>query len=163
SSLPNLKSLRAFGTPLKDLEPLRFVKHLGVLHISRCSVDSIEPLAGNENLVNLWLDNCPVEDLRPIRSMPNLSNLSISDTNVSDFSPIAFASKMTSLQIVSSGHVVDLSFVQSLQLLERLVVTRSKIVMPPSFGEARSISTLSFYETNLDNLAAISELNKLKV
>lgn len=62
---------------LLDLEPLRYLKKLQVLHCSSDALQSIEPIEDLVDLQELRLGNSSVTDLSPLKKLVNLTLLSV--------------------------------------------------------------------------------------
>ncbi len=101
---------------LLDLEPLRNLQKLQVLHCSSNTLRSIKPIKDLAGLQELRLDNSSVTDLSPLENLINLKSLSIG-SQVETAPVISKLLSLKSLYLKGCKQIPDLSKLKSLRKL----------------------------------------------
>jgi hypothetical protein len=99
-----------------DLEPLRHLKALEVLHCSSTHLQSLAPLKNLINLQELVCDNSDVISLDPLKGLVNLKKLSIG-SKVKNASAISRLKNLEELYIRGCKQLPDLSRLKKLKKL----------------------------------------------
>ncbi|MEO7522698.1 MAG: leucine-rich repeat domain-containing protein [Ferruginibacter sp.] len=130
---PNLKTLILTDcgidntVPVKsqllDLEPLRLLKKLQVLHCSSNALRSIEPIKDLVELQELRLDNSGITDISFLKKLVNLELLSVGRM-VKNASVITGLINLKSLYLRGFKQIPDLS---NLKKLKRLMVEENEM------------------------------------
>ncbi|MEO5943496.1 MAG: hypothetical protein ABIP30_03605 [Ferruginibacter sp.] len=123
---PNLKVLILNGcgidnaVPISrqvlDLEPLRNLKQLQVLHCSSLALKSIEPLKELVELQELRLDHTAVTDLSPLKNLVNLETLCVG-SEVERAAVISGLINLKALYLKGFRQIPDLSKLEKLKTL----------------------------------------------
>lgn len=130
---------------LLNLEPLRYLKKLQVLHCSSNALQSIEPISKLVELQELRLDNSSVTDLSPLKNMVNLERLSVG-SKVDTAPVIAGLVSLKALYLKGCRQIPDLS---KLVKLNRLAVEENDIAVIDGSYRVTSIEFLKSL-TNLE-------------
>jgi len=154
---------------LLDLEPLRYLKKLQVLHCSSNALQSIEPISELVELQELRLDNSSVTDLSPLKNMVNLERLSVG-SKVDTAPVIAGLVSLKALYLKGCRQIPDLS---QLVKLKRLAVEENDLAVIDGSYRIKSIDFLkpltNIEYLDLDNtsykgdLALLDSFQNLKV
>lgn len=104
------------NSQLLDLEPIRHLKKLQVLHCSSSALQSIEPIKGLSDLQDLRLDQSSVTDLSPLEKMLNLERLSVS-WKVGTAHIIERLVSLKALYLIGFKQIPDLSKLKKLNKL----------------------------------------------
>ena len=154
---------------LLDLEPLRYLKKLQVLHCSSNALQSIEPISELVELQELRLDNSSVTDLSPLKNMVNLERLSVG-SKVDTAPVIAGLVSLKALYLKGCRQIPDLS---KLVKLNRLAVEENDLAVIDGSYRIKSIDFLkpltNIEYLDLDNtsykgdLALLDSFQNLKV
>ena len=83
---PNLESLSAVDTAVRDLTPLAGLTRLKKLVLSATQVTDVSPLASIPTLESVWLYGTAVENVSCLAALPNLRDLNLRKTQVTDLS-----------------------------------------------------------------------------
>jgi internalin A len=153
---------------LLNLEPLRYLKKLQVLHCSSNALQSIEPISELVELQELRLDNSSVTDLSPLKNMVNLERLSVG-SKVDTAPVIAGLVSLKALYLKGCRQIPDLS---KLVKLKRLAVEENDIAVIDDSYRIKSIdflkSLINLEYLDLDNtsykgsLALLDSFQNLK-
>ena len=138
---PNLKVLILNGCginnaipinhQLLNLEPLRYLKKLQLLHCSSNALQSIEPIKELIELKELHLDNSSVTDLSPLENLINLESLS-AGSKLETAAVIARLINLKALYLKGVKKIPDLS---KLKKLKRLSIEENELsIIDGSYG-----------------------------
>lgn len=144
-----------------DLEPLRYLKKLQVLHCSSAALKSIEPIKDLTDLQELRLDNSSVTDLSPLKNMVNLDLLSVG-SKVETALVIAGLVNLKALYLNGCKQIPDLSKLQELKKLaveenEMAIIDGSYRIKSMEF--LKDLSNLEYLD--LDNTSYKGDLSVL--
>lgn len=143
---------------LLDLEPLRNLKKLQVLHCSSNALYSIEPIKDLIELQELRLDNSSVTDLSPLKKLVNLELLSVG-SKVEKAPVITGLVSLKALYLKGCKQIPDLS---KLDKLKRLSVEENELAVIDGGYRINSIdfiNTLTNLEyLDLDNISYKGDL-----
>lgn len=110
----------AFGQDIRDLEPLRDLKNLGILALDGNPVSDLAPIAGLENLMVLQISYiAEAPDLSPIVGLKNLGTLLARNDRIEDISALAALTNLDALDL-SYNNISDLSALSGLAKLTSL-------------------------------------------
>ena len=111
---------------IDDLEPLKALTKLWMLHLDGTQVVDIEPLKVLTNLQRLQLDNTPVADIEPLKALNGLNWLSLTNTQVANIEALR---ELTNLQAIylDKTHVTDIKPLKELANLQRLYLTNTPV------------------------------------
>jgi len=108
------------GLSDSDIVPLKHMKNLEVLKLSRNQISDLTPLSGLTSLTVLFLyDNKRISDLTPLSKLTNLTNLSLYDNRISDLSPLSNLTNLARLNL-NDNKISDLSSLKNLVNLTEL-------------------------------------------
>lgn len=134
-------------SPVLNLQPLRYLNKLQVLHCSSNNLGSLEPVKDLTNLLELRLDNSSVKDLSPLKNLVNLELLSVG-SKVENASVIARLVNLKALYLSGCKRVPDLS---KLKKLTRLALGENELAV---IDGSYRITNIAFLEplSNLEYL-----------
>ncbi|MCA9441751.1 MAG: hypothetical protein KC964_13155, partial [Candidatus Omnitrophica bacterium] len=128
-----LRRIRLFSFPARDLSPLTEIPTLSYLQLGQCPNIDPQSLQGMRQLNSLYLSECGIQDLSFVTTLTGLKSLDFDDNQVVDLSPLA---ALTGLERLSfeNNRVEDLSPILSLGKIHELRVddTQKKL---PSYQE----------------------------
>lgn len=127
-----------------DLEPLRNLKQLQVLHCSSLALKSVEPLTDLVELQELRLDHTAVTDLSPLKKLVNLETLCVG-SKVGRAAVISRLINLKALYLKGLKQIPDLS---KLEKLKTLSIEENEL----------SIINASYRIKSLEFLKALSNL-----
>ena len=130
---------------LLDLEPLRDLKKLQVLHCSSNALQSIEPIKELVELQELRLDNSSVTDLSPLKNLVNLELLSVG-SKVKNAPVIGRLINLKALYLRGCKQIPNLS---RLEKLKRLTIEENEMAIIDGSYRVTSIEFLKSL-TNLE-------------
>ncbi len=146
---------------LLNLEPLRYLNKLQVLHCSSNALQSVEPIKDLVDLQELRLDNSSVTDLSPLQKLVNLEVLSVG-SNVETAPVIAGFIKLKALYLNGIKRIPDLS---KLQHLQKLSVEENDFAIIDNNYRIKNIDFLkaliNLEYLDLDNTSYKGDLNLL--
>ena len=114
-----------YNVDLADITPLRAMKWLRVLYLSRTAVTDISALGGMKSLESLWLWDTGISDLSPLVEVTSLKVLDLSTNPIEDLSPLAGMTKLKVLDL-RACQFSDLSPLFSLASLEVLAISENE-------------------------------------
>lgn len=132
---------------LLNLEPLRYLNKLQVLHCSSSALQSIEPIKELIDLLELRLDNSSVTDLSPLKKLVNLELLSVG-SKVETAPVIAGLISLKALYIKGLKKIPNLS---KLERLKQLAIEENEMAIIDGNYRIKSIEFLKDL-TNLEYL-----------
>ena len=108
------------GLSNSEIVPLKYMKNLEVLNLSRNQISDLTPLFGLKSLKVLFLyDNKRISDLTPLSKLTNLTDLSLYDNRISDLSPLSNLTNLIKLTL-NDNQISDLSPLKNLVNLTEL-------------------------------------------
>ncbi len=153
---------------LLDIEPLRYLKKLQVLHCSSKALQSIEPINELVELQELRLDNSSVTDLSPKKILVNLELLSVG-SKVKTASVIGRLINLKALYLKGCKQIPDLS---RLEQLKRLTIEENEMAIIDgsyritSIEFLKDLSNLEYLDLDntsyRGNLVLLDSFQKLK-
>jgi hypothetical protein len=108
-----------------DLEPLKHLKELKVLHCTSVALQSLTPLKNLVNLEELLCDNSSITSLSPIKNLINLKKVAFGP-KISDPSPISQLINLEELYLQAGKQLPDFS---RLKKLRKLTVIESELAL----------------------------------
>jgi hypothetical protein len=108
-----------------DLEPLKYLKELKVLHCSSIALQSLTPIKDLLNLEELFCDNSSITSLAPLKNIDNLKRLSFGP-KVLNASSVSHLKNLQELYIDGCKQIPDLSGLKNLQ---KLCVAESELAI----------------------------------
>jgi hypothetical protein len=153
---------------LLDLEPLRHLSALEVLHCTSSVLQSLEPIRELVNLQELRCDNSGITSLGPLKKLVNLKRLSVG-SNVTNAAAISRLVNLEELYIKGVKQLPDLSRLRSLKTLriaesEMALVNGSYRINNLDF--LKDLPKLEYLDLNMisyrENLSALVGLQQLK-
>ncbi|MBL0741004.1 leucine-rich repeat domain-containing protein [Chryseolinea lacunae] len=157
SPLRKLRSLKVlilnfsgmpYNVPIReqslDLEPLRNLTTLTVLHCVSTPVKTLAPIANLVNLEELMCDNTAVTSLSPLKKLVKLKRLAVG-SNISTAADLSHLAMLEELYISGCRNVSALS---KLKALKNLVVTENEMAIVNA-------------RYRIDNLDFLNNLNAL--
>jgi hypothetical protein len=108
-----------------DLEPLKHLKELKVLHCTSVALHSLTPLKSLVNLEELLCDNSSITSLSPIKNLINLKRVACGP-KISDLSPISHLINLEELYLQVGKHLPTFS---RLKKLKKLTVLESELAL----------------------------------
>ena len=144
-----------------DLEPLRYLQKLQVLHCSSNALKSIEPIKDLVDLQELRLDNSSITDLSPLEKLVNLEVLSIG-SKAEKAPVIGGLVNLKALYLKGCKQIPDLS---RLEQLKKLAVEENELAIIDSTYRIKSIEFLqpliNLEYLDLDNTSYKGDLTLL--
>jgi hypothetical protein len=131
--LINLEKVELYDLSLSSLKAFKGWKKVRYLLLTGRGVRSLEGIEELSSLEELFLGRTSISDLAPLAHVDSLRSLTlVLPDRVSDFSPLGRLKNLRELTInmgseTSAGHLVNASFVGSLENLERLEITGTVI------------------------------------
>ena len=110
----------------EDLTPIREIKSLRTINLTRNSIEDISTLLPHPNLQQIFLGGNKIQDISPISGAANLIMLIIWGNPVKDFTPISQLKKLQALYCQETG-LKDLTFIKELKNLSILNAGRNNI------------------------------------
>ncbi len=157
ATLINLETLRISHTKVKDLNPLKDLKNLSVLHIGDTDVHYIRSLKCLDlKAIFAWRTN--IKDISQFEVFPNLQVLSISFLQVSDLKPLQNLIKLKSL-FINSTRTTDLSPLEHLINLQQLDISSTKITDLRPIKKLIEKLPINFERFNGDRAIFIKDCN----
>lgn len=144
----SLKLLFADNLGIKDLTGLEYAVNLKQLRLSQNELIDITPLQTLVNLEFLVLGRNKIVNVSPLGGMSKLTALQISGNRIHDISPLAALTNLEVLNLAWNDGIIDIGAVTSLPNLTFVNFDGSPI------GD---------YETNIDILAGLTQLDHLGV
>jgi len=153
-----------------DLTPLRQLKALEVLSITRGDVRSLEPLKDLQHLHHLKIEMTPAattqalldrgvfDDLTPLASLSHLVSLEIIHAPVRDLAPLSRIPRLQSLVLANTG-VQDVSPLRALTSLRRLDLSQNPMLR--DVGPLASLVALEHLDVSHSQVADIRPLEKI--
>lgn len=137
-----------YNVPLKeeslDLEPLKALYELRVLHCSSSPVASLKPIKNLVQLEDLELDNTKITSLEPLKKLVNLKRLSFG-SQINSTKQISHLAKLEELYVKGCRSVSSIS---RLRNLKKLSISENEL----------SIVSGAYRITSLDFLKELSAL-----
>lgn len=154
-----LKELNLNNTSVSDLSPLRDMRTLEKLGVSKTKVTSLADLASLP-LNTLYLKGSAVTDLSPLRGMP-LETLELYGSRVTDLTPIA-GLPIKDLDLSLTG-IVDFTPLARLPQLETCKLQRNRISDLTVFGDLK-LKTLSLWKCpDARNYQVLQKIKTLEI
>ena len=116
SSLPRLERLALWGTPVRDLEPLRQIKTLRWLNLGSTDIVAIDALMDLPRLEVLDLSHTNIENIEPLETSLRLRELILRGTRIVSIAPLARLRDLMLLDLAGTG-VTDTSPIKPLRNL----------------------------------------------
>ena len=179
---PNLRVLVLDYQEITDITPLKDLP-LEYLSLTGNSITDITPLTGMDGLQVLDLAENPVRSADLLAELPELRELSLeATTRVDDYTPLADCVQLTRLVtgFVPEGAVetlsgltglvelrlystqnVDLSCFTSMQQLQELDLTGSRLVNPEALAQLPSLRNLLLGDTDTSELKFLADMPSL--
>ncbi len=126
------------GAQTLDLEPLKHLKALKVLHCSSVALTSLTPLANLVNLEELYCDNSSVTSLAPLKKLVGLKRLAFGP-KVQDASAISRLVHLEELYLQECRQIPALS---RLSNLKKLTFSESELSLVDARYRLRSLDFL---------------------
>lgn len=151
-----------------DLEPLRYLDKLEILHCSSPALRSLEPIKGLVNLKELNCDNSGITDLSPLKKLVKLERLSCG-ANVKKVAVISKLVNLKDLYLDGCKEIPDLSKLTQLKKLsvgesEMAIVSAAYRITNIDF--LKDLTTLEFLDLNYTSykgsLGLLNALQNLK-
>jgi hypothetical protein len=155
---------------LLDLEPLRDLKELEVLHCVSSALHSLEPIRGLANLQELVCHNTSITTLEPLKKLVNLKKLSVG-SRITNAAVIARLENLEELYIKGVKQLPDLS---GLHKLKRLRIAESEMAIVSSNYRINNLNFLKalpqleyldlntiFYRGDLNALTGLQQLKAI--
>ena len=159
-----------FNREILDLEPLRNLKELRVLHCSSPALQSLSAIKDLTNLEELRCDNSNVTSLSPLKKLVNLKRLTIG-SKIKDAAIISSFQNLEELTIDLAKQVPDLRKMKNLQ---KLCIAESEMAIVDKSYRINNIEFLSrlanleyvdlkytSYRGSLDALASLQHLKAI--
>ena len=151
-----------------DLEPLRYLKQLEVLHCSSVALKSLEPIKDLVNLRELYCDNSSVISLDPLKNLVNLKKLSFG-SKVNNASIVSRLENLEELYTNGCKQIPDLARLQKLRSLciseDELAIVKADYRIT-DLGFLKNLKTLEYLDLKhtsyRNDLNALSGLQNLK-
>ncbi len=138
---------------LRDITPLRALRHLQILWISNAPLTDLTPLQGLQ-LTQLSLNECELTDLSPLQGMP-LESLHIRGWSGTDLNPLQ-GMPLKVLNCSGRGQTIDLSPLHGLPLEHLFCNTLELTSLEPL--QNMPLQILQCAESNLADLAPLRGL-----
>ncbi|RFU61099.1 leucine-rich repeat domain-containing protein [Peribacillus glennii] len=162
SNLTKLRYLDISDSGTENIDALSNLKNLTELNASNNEIQDIAPISSLPKLERLALDNNQIKRL-PQFSLPHLSLLGLSENDFSDLTPLTV---LTQLQELDLGYVEfepgSLSALSSLEALERLGLSASRITSIEPLSKLVHISQLDLSNNKIEDIKPIAALPKLE-
>jgi Leucine-rich repeat (LRR) protein len=109
---PTSLDLNLRNTVVSNLEPLKELKNLTSLDLSRAKVSNVDALKELKNLTFLGLASTGVSNVEPLKGLKNLTFLDLAPTQVRNVEPLKELKNLTVLYVpmdlVSEAAIIDL-------------------------------------------------------
>jgi hypothetical protein len=155
---------------LLDVEPLKYLTELKVLHCSSIALKSLTPIKDLVNLEELNCDNSSVTSLAPLKNLTGLKRLSFG-ANVTNAGAISHLKNLEELYMSGCKQLPNLS---KLKKLQKLCISESELAIVDShyritnIGFLKDLTKLEFldlqytsYKGNLDALYGLKNLKAI--
>jgi hypothetical protein len=165
--LPKLKKLKITGPGMTDIDFVRGLPQLEVLHLDELqSVTDISPLLTQTSLEGLSINDCPaltsLADLPPLSGITSLSMTGSSLTcGLQDL--VRRAPKLRSLYLDESSWVDDIRPLVELDLEVLSLWSCRGVVDFAPLGDMSALTFLDLEDTNIGDLTPLARLTKLEV
>jgi len=155
--------LSEMGLSNSEIAPLKHMKNLEVLDLSRNQISDLSPLSGLTSLKVLFLyDNKRVSDLSPLSKLTNLTNLSIYDNRISDLSPLSGLTNLTKLAL-GYNRISDLSPLKKLVNLTELGLRENQISDLEPLSGLANLKRLSLDKGRVNDWSPVAHVPVVQV
>jgi internalin A len=165
SGLRELKSLSLLGRGIIDFSPLKELKNLEALKLTRCEIEHIEPLISClkdlPNLRSLELSRNKISDIFSISTLEKLTYLNLLYNQIEDATSI---SKLPSLVTANLGHnqISNISAFRDMKHLNVLWLIGNLIKATTHLEGLTNLIRLSLANNDLESIYPLKNLKRLE-
>jgi hypothetical protein len=146
---------------IADLSPLRDLKRLVNLLVSRNRISDITPLTGMVTLRQVHLDDNPISDISPLATTDSLQRLILWGTQVTDFSPLYDLSSLSEVSL-DRLNLSDISFMSHLKRPQLCGLAFNQIVSVEPLWNVYTLQTLNLMQNQITDIASLSSLINIR-
>ena len=150
--------LSEMGLSNSEITPLRHMKNLEVLKLSRNQISDLTPLSGLKSLTVLFLyDNKRISDLTPLSNLTNLIDLSLYDNQISDLSPLSNLTNLIKLAL-DDNKISDLSPLKNLVNLTELGLRYNQVSDLKPLSGLTKLQKLSLGKNQISDWSPVAHI-----
>jgi hypothetical protein len=159
--MTNLKELRMWDNPARDLAPLSGLINLTYLSLSSNEISNLTPLSGLTNLTHLNLNGNQISDLTPLSGLTNLTHLNLNGNQISDLTMLSGLTNLTVLEL-DANQISDLTPLSGLINLKELSFNDNQIKDITPLAGLPNLSYLSSSGNPISDNSLQQRLNSMQ-
>lgn len=150
------------GTVVYDITGIEHLKNVKRMDLSENAFTTMEPLSKLENLDSLVVSANNLSNVDFLKDMKKLKFLDIGYNKITDIEPLKELDNLDSLYMYQTD-VTDISPIANKEHLANLFLQETPVKSLSPLETLPNLKVLGLHNTpNVENLAAISDLNKLE-
>ena len=146
---------------ITDISPLKNLKKIKKLELSKNSIEDISVLKELTTLEYLSLWDNSISDISSLKNLTNLTSLYIVDSKITDISALKNLKKIKILYL-GYNSITDISTLKQLTNLKSLSLSSNLITDISSLQNLKKIETLSLIGNQINDISTLKQLTNLK-